>query len=67
VISIPSVQSQLANRLTEKINQNFQTDIKVEGVAIGFDGTVNLASFFVADHHSDTLLYAKNFKLIFTV
>lgn len=62
VISIPSVQSQLANRLTEKINQNFQTDIKVEGVAIGFDGTVNLASFFVADHHSDTLLYAKNFK-----
>lgn len=62
VISIPSVQSQLANRLTEKINQNFQTDIKVEGVAIRFDGTVNLTSFFVADHHSDTLLYAKNFK-----
>ena len=62
VISIPSVQTHLANRLTQKINQNFETDIKVEGVAIGFDGAVNFASFFVADHHSDTLFYAKNFK-----
>jgi hypothetical protein len=62
VISIPSVQTHLANRLTQKINQNFETDIKVEGVTIGFDGAVNLASFFVADHHSDTLFFAKNFK-----
>ena len=62
VISIPSVQTHLANRLTQKINQNFETDIEVEGVTIGFDGAVNLASFFVADHHSDTLFFAKNFK-----
>jgi hypothetical protein len=62
VISIPAVQNHLANRLTQNINQNFQTDLKVEGVAIGFDGTVNLASFFIADHRSDTLFYAKKFK-----
>jgi hypothetical protein len=62
VISIPSVQTHLANRFTKKINKNFETDFKVDGVAIGFDGSVNLASFFVADHHSDTLFYAKNFK-----
>ena len=62
VISIPAVQTHLANRLTQKINQNFQTEMKVEGVAIGFDGAVNLSSFFIADHHSDTLFYAKNFK-----
>ena len=48
--------------MTKEINHNFQTEIKVEGVSIGFDGAVNLASFFVADHHSDTLFYAKNFK-----
>ena len=62
VISIPAIQTQLANRLTKKINQNFQTEIKVEGVVIGLDGAVNLTSFFIADHHSDTLFYAKNFK-----
>ena len=62
VISFPAVQTYLANRLTQKINQNFQTEMKVEGVAIGFDGAVNLSSFFIADHHSDTLFYAKNFK-----
>ena len=62
VISIPGVQTHLANRLTQTINQNFQTEMKVEGVAIGFDGVVNLSSFFIADHHSDTLFYAKNFK-----
>lgn len=52
----------MANKLTQEINHNFQTEIKVEGVSVGFDGAVNLASFFVADHHSDTLFYAKNFK-----
>ena len=62
VLSIPSVQNRLADRLTTKINRNYDTDIMVEGVSIGFDGAVNLASFFIADHHSDTLFYAKNFK-----
>ena len=62
LISFPGVQNNLAYRLTKNINQNFQTEIKVDGVEIGFDGGVNLASFFIADHHSDTLFYAKNFK-----
>ena len=62
LISFPGVQNNLAHRLTKNINRNFQTEVKVEGVKIGFDGTVNLASFFIADHHSDTLFYAKNFK-----
>ncbi len=62
VISIPAVQTHLTKRLTQKINQNFHTDMKVQGVDIGFDGVVNLTSFFIADHHSDTLFYAKKFK-----
>jgi len=62
VVSFPAVQNHLVDRLTKKINKNFQTDIKVEGIAIGFDGGVNMASFFISDHHSDTLFYAKNFK-----
>ena len=52
----------MARQLTEEINQNFETEMKVEGVSVGFDGAVNLASFFIADHHADTLFYAKNFK-----
>ena len=62
VLSIPSFQNNLAHKLTNEINKNFETEIKVEGVFVGFDGAVNLASFFIADHCSDTLFYAKNFK-----
>jgi hypothetical protein len=62
VISFPVVQTHLAHRLTKNINRNLQTEMRVEGVTIGFDGSVNLSSFFIADHHSDTLFYAKNFK-----
>ena len=62
VISFPVVQTHMAHRLTQNINRNFQTEMRVEGVTIGFDGSVNLSSFFIADHHSDTLFYAKNFK-----
>ena len=62
VISIPSFQMRFVNLLTEKINQNFRTEIKVEGVSVAFDGAVNLSSFFIADHHSDTLFFAKKFK-----
>ena len=60
--SHPSFQTKFVNRFTQKINQNFETDINFKGVEIGFDGSVNLNSFFIADHHSDTLFYAKNLK-----
>ena len=62
ILRIPSIQTLLAQQLTEDINQNFETGIKVEGVSVGFDGAVNLDSFFISDHHSDTLFYAKKFK-----
>ena len=62
LFSIPAVQTHLVNHFTQKMYQNLETEMKVERVAIGFDGTVNLASFYIADHHSDTLFYAKNFK-----
>ena len=62
LLSHPYVQSQLANNLTTKINKDYKTDIRVDGIAIGLTGRVSLKSFFIADHHADTLLYAKNFK-----
>ena len=62
ILRIPSVQNQLASRITEQINQNLQTDIRVKEVSIGFNGAVNFNSFFVADHQADTLFYADNFK-----
>lgn len=62
VLGMPIVQSRLALHLTQKINHSIQSEIKVEGVSIEYDGAVNLSSFFLADHHSDTLFYAKNFK-----
>jgi len=62
LVSLPTVQTGLARQLTREINQNYQTAIKVDGVSIDFSGAVMLESFFIADHHSDTLFFANTFK-----
>ena len=62
LLSTPFVQSRVADGLVTKINKNYNTDIRVEEVSIGTGGSILLKSFFIADHHSDTLFFAKNFQ-----
>ena len=62
VLSLPFVQSRIANKIAAKINQNYSTAIRVDGVAVSSTGSIVLKSFFIADHHADTLFYAKNFQ-----
>ena len=61
-MNIPFVQSRVADGIVTKINENYNTDIRVEKVSIGTDGSISLKSFFIADHHADTLFFAKNFQ-----
>ena len=61
LFKIPFVQSRVTEGIVTKINDNYNTDIRVEEVSIGTDGSILLKSFFIADHHADTLFFAKNF------
>lgn len=61
-LSIPSVQTYLGKKATEKLNKDFGTDITVEQVNITFFGSVKLKNIVIKDHHQDTLFYIKRLK-----
>ncbi|MFT3796340.1 translocation/assembly module TamB domain-containing protein [Flavobacterium sp.] len=61
-LSLPSVQTYIAEYATDRINSDFKTDIKVEQVAITFFGGVKLKKVMIRDHHKDTLIYANRIK-----
>jgi hypothetical protein len=61
-LSTPYVQTKIAQYATEKINEDFGTDINVDEVAITVFGGVKLKKVFIRDHHKDTLIYADRIK-----
>ena len=61
-LSLPIVQTWIADYATEKINADYKTDIKVEQVAITVFGGVKLKRVMIRDHHKDTLIYANRIK-----
>jgi len=61
-LSIPAVQSNLAKKLTKKINSTYKTNIVVKKVDLSFLGKVNLKNVEIRDHHQDTLIYVKSLK-----
>ena len=40
------------------MNEKYDTDINVEGLSIGFSGSVDINGVLIRDHHSDTLIRA---------
>ncbi len=59
-ISTPFVQTYLGKKITNTLNKNYSTSISVSNINIGILGNVVLNDVFIADHRSDTLLYAKS-------
>lgn len=60
--SIPYVQSELAKIATNKINEEFETNIVVKKLDLSFLGNVNLKAVEIRDHHNDTLIFVKSLK-----
>lgn len=61
-LSLPYVQTKLGQYFTEKINEDFGTDIHVDQIAISIFGGVKLKKVMVYDHHKDTLFYINRLK-----
>ena len=57
VFSIPSVQTSLGKYATEKLNEDFGTNIYIEKIGLQFNGDVELKNIYVEDHKKDTLFY----------
>ncbi len=61
-LSLPSVQTEIGSYVTETLNEDYKTDIKVDQVAISIFGGVKLKKVMIKDHHKDTLIYANRIK-----
>nr|WP_294935855.1 translocation/assembly module TamB domain-containing protein [uncultured Flavobacterium sp.] len=61
-LSLPVVQTELAEIATDKLNKKYGTDIKIEKVAVSVFGSVKLKNVLVSDHHKDTLFYVNRLQ-----
>lgn len=59
MFSIPSVQTSVANQLTDFFYEKYDAKIDVESLSVSYDGRVVLEEVFIEDHHQDTLITAK--------
>jgi hypothetical protein len=61
-LSLPFVQTQLAQCFTKTINKDFGTNISIDEVSVTVFGGVKLKKVLILDHHKDTLIYANRIK-----
>jgi hypothetical protein len=57
-LSLPFVQTKIAQYATNSLNEKFGTNISIDKVAINVFGGVKLKGVLVLDHHNDTLISA---------
>ncbi|MFY7670171.1 translocation/assembly module TamB domain-containing protein [Tenacibaculum sp. MEBiC06402] len=62
VLSTPFVQSKLAEVVTNRINDDFDTNIVVKKIDLSLLGNVNLKEIEIRDHHNDTLIFVKSLR-----
>jgi hypothetical protein len=58
-LSLPVVQTKMAQYATNQLNKEYGTNISIDEVAITFFGGVKLKQVLVLDQHKDTLIYSK--------
>lgn len=62
LLSLPQVQTRLAQYATEQLNKDFKTDITVQEANISIFGGVKLKKVLVKDYKKDTLFHIKVLK-----
>jgi len=60
--SIPVVQTRLARLVTENLNEDFGTNLKISKVDLSLLGSVSLRGIEIKDHHQDTLIYVERLR-----
>lgn len=60
VFSIPSVQTRVAQKITDRINNTYGTDISIDKVGLKWNGDVIAKDILLRDHKQDTMIYARS-------
>ncbi|WP_225037114.1 translocation/assembly module TamB domain-containing protein [Winogradskyella sp. SM1960] len=56
VLSIPAVQTKLGRYATDRVNNDFKTDINIGRVGLQINGDVELKDILIRDYKQDTLI-----------
>ncbi|WP_244248519.1 translocation/assembly module TamB domain-containing protein [Flavobacterium foetidum] len=59
ILSLPFVQTKIANYVTNSLNEDFKVNINVERTAINIFGGVKLKKVSILDHHKKTMIYSE--------
>ena len=62
ILSIPSVQTYIAGKVTRDLNNTYGTCIDIERIGLNWKGEVDIRELYIPDHHDDTLIYAKSLQ-----
>src|SRR5690606_10688422 len=66
VFSIPAVQTRIAKRVTDSLNETYGTDINIHRLGLNWKGEIDLRDVYIADHHQDTLIYSREVQTTIT-
>ncbi|NRS88768.1 hypothetical protein HNQ02_001686 [Flavobacterium sp. 7E] len=58
-MSVPCVQTKIAQYFTKSINDDFGTKIAIDGVRVSVFGGVKFKNVMIRDDHNDTLIFTK--------
>jgi hypothetical protein len=58
-LSLPFVQTKIAQYFTNSINKDFGTNISIDAVRLSVFGGVKFKNVLILDHHNDTLIFSK--------
>jgi hypothetical protein len=62
LFSIPAVQTSVAKKLTNSIQERSDVNISVGRVSFSYFGKIKLNDVYVEDHHNDTLLNVQELR-----
>lgn len=62
MFSIPSVQTWIAKKVTNRLNSDFGTDIHISRLGLNWRAEIDIREVYIADHHKDTLIYSKELQ-----
>ena len=62
LLSIPAIQTYIAKKVTKNINETYGTNINIKRLGLNWKAEVDIREIYIADHHSDTLIYIKSLQ-----
>ena len=63
IVNNSNVQTFLAKKIANELNNQFGTDLQISSAQLNFSGNVDLNDFVIYDHKNDTLAYLNSFNL----